>query len=120
MRLKQAQAWSTAAEADGWAFSPTYKSESPQRHVTGKHLGFTVMVNTRDDRQADVTVWGPDGLQIEAPLLYSMRAVRLATRVCLYCHASDVPTMRVGFAGRACASCAPSQRRKQEFPGWTN
>ena len=65
-------------------------------------------------------MWGPDGMQVVVPVIYDATKLIAGLRACLYCDAQDVPTQRVSFAGRCCATCFSEQKRIQEYPGWTN
>ena len=77
-----------------------------------------MQVLTRQQGRHTVHIWGPDGLQIKVPAVYSFDAVKTATRICQYCSATDVDTVRVGFAGRCCEKCLPAKRAEIETPGW--
>lgn len=119
--------------ADGWSIEPTYGSEPVESASRLKRQGFVSLILTRDkgpveDREprnkglrryeAQVSIWGPDGLAITVPYPYSFAACVANTRKCSGCKATEVPTERVGFAGRVCASCLPDARRRIETPGW--
>lgn len=118
-RLAWAREYEASAQADGWlpefrsgwytrdSFIIAVKAEETPKSPVGKY-------------RAEVTIWGPDGLQIEVPEAYSMDTIRAALRVCMYCHRSDINTQRVGFSGRVCADCLPEQRKQQEFRGWAD
>ena len=118
-RLTWAREYETSAKADGWlpersprwyardGFVMAVKAEETPKSPVGKY-------------QAEVTVWGPDGLQIEVPKAYSMEAIRAALRICMYCHRNNIDTQRVGFAGRVCSDCLPEQRKQQEVRGWAD
>lgn len=118
--------WKRAAEADGWLFAPTYGDhESVDRAFRGFREGFTIQGIARDgdDKMlpsATIHIWGPDSLAVEPPLTYDMNEIRRRVRSCGYCDATDVDTVRVGFAGRVCADCDPKVRPSIERPGWTN
>lgn len=118
-RLAWAQEYGMTAQADGWlperssgwytrdSFIMVIEAKETPKSPVGKY-------------HAEVTIWGPDGLQIEVPETYDMDAIRAALRVCMYCHRTDIDTQRVGFAGRVCADCLPAQRKLQEFRGWAD
>jgi hypothetical protein len=126
-RLRAAQAYRNAAAADGWLLRPTYGSESVERAASLDREGFKMMVLTRDNsekkgkwkHEAQISIWGPDGLAITPPEIYDFSEILAGTRRCGYCKTQDVETERVGFAGRCCAKCLPAMRAKIEKPGWT-
>jgi hypothetical protein len=121
-RYAAAIAWRDAAIADGWSARATYgNSESFDRASSLDHAdGYKVMILTRtNDKpgakwkfEAEVNVWGPDGLAIKPPAQYDMTAIRAATETCHYCGKVGRKTERVGFAGRACMVCAPVEEKK--------
>jgi hypothetical protein len=125
--VARACAWRDAAIADGWAAEPMYTSEPLERAARLSKLGFVAQIITRvpmpGDRYAThaahVHVWGPDGLAITPPNVYSWLAVVNGVRTCSACGATDIDTQRVGFAGRVCAACLPAERARVERPGWT-
>lgn len=127
-KLKAAQDYRDAAAADGWAIRPTYGSESMDRASTLTRDRFVMQALTRDNsekggkwkHEAQISIWGPDGLAIRPPETYDFAEISARTRRCLYCKAEDVETERVGFAGRCCAKCLPAMRAKIETPGWTD
>jgi hypothetical protein len=120
MTLNEIKAWREAAEQDGWEFEPTYQHESRDTHATAKREGWTIMVNARNERNASLGVWAPDGSGVVAPTIYSMDTLEAGRFRCDICEAEGVETHRVGFANRSCRPCLPAARRKWEFPGWTN
>jgi len=116
------------AIADGWTSRPTYgEHESEERHATLDREGFTMHVKARDNStrglnfkyEAEISIWGPDGLAIAPPDSYSWDKIKTGTRHCNECGADDVDTERYSFAGRACAACLPKARAIHEFLGWT-
>lgn len=124
-RLRAAEAYRDAAAADGWSIRPTYNSEDIKRASTLGREGFVMQVLTRDNsekkgkwHEAQISIWGPDGLAIHPPTTYDFAKIKALTRHCNYCKADDVDTERVGFAGRCCAKCLPEQRARIEKPGW--
>lgn len=134
-------AWRDAAIADGWDHRPTYGNESEERACRLSHPdGWSIQILTRsrgnyvpDPRwpnhpaphgkwtyEAQVNVWGPDGMHVPAGATYDFARMKALLRTCPECKATDVETERVGFANRCCAKCAPALRAKIETPGWTN
>lgn len=111
-------AFRNAALADGWT----------EKDATGEHFqkeGFVAYILVRkggpNDRYAFTAIvhlWGPDGLAIEPPEVYSWEKIRAGLTRCHYCGATGVPTERVSFAGRCCAACLPAVRAQLERPGW--
>jgi len=119
--IESVRAWRNAAVADGWHIEPTYQHESADRAARLRHPeGFIAQVVTREKGLVDLHIWGPDGLAINPYQTYDMDRIRAGIRVCMECHAHDVDTQRVGFAGRVCINCLPAARKSHEFPGWTN
>jgi len=128
-RWQAVNAYRDAAATDGWSIRPTYGSESIERAASLERDGFKMMVLSRDNSdqkarkwkyEAQVSIWGPDGLAINPPATYDFAKIEALTRHCNYCKADDIETERVGFAGRCCAKCLPSMRAKIETPGWCN
>lgn len=124
-RLQGAKQFRDDAVADGWGVEPTYQNESIESASRLQRDGYVMLVVTREKVgkwafEAEVNIWGPDGLAIRAPEFYDFDEIERRTRTCNYCGNGDVPTQRVGFAGRCCASCLPGARKKIETPGWTN
>ena len=99
-------AFRDAAIADGWWPDPKFGFD---RDWFAKD-GFSLCVGASED--AKPMIWGPDGLQIKPPAVYSFDAIKAGLRRCYYCAASDVDTVRVGFAGRACKACQPKEEAK--------
>ncbi len=132
MTLDEVRAWREAAITDGWSPDPIYTQESEDRAMRLTKDGWIAHASARPSRpdpfdkrrtmpaQADITVWGPDQLQIhpEVPVPYSWNRMNALLRRCAYCKTEDVETKRVGFAGRCCLKCLPAMRKKIEFPGW--
>lgn len=119
-------AFRDAAVADGWTIRPTYgEGESVDRASTLNRDGYVMMVLTRTHEgpkwkyEADVSIWGPDGLAILPPPIYDMAEIKRRGRICLDCGAENVETARGGFAGRSCKACAPIQEAKLG-PGYYN
>lgn len=124
-------AWRDAAITDGWSHRPTYESEAEERVCSLEKDGFKAMVLTRCPvslpssrhqskwfAEAEVNVWGSDGLAIKPPDVYDWQFIESAVSTCGYCGAHPVETERVGFAGRCCSKCLPAMRAKIEVPGW--
>lgn len=127
--------WRAAAVADGWSIAPTYPGTEPaDRAARLSRDGFTIQILTRDmlawfeaGKQSwkpkvryslSITIWGPDGLQIDPPHEYDGAAIIAGLRHCMNCGADDVETQRFSFAGRCCAACRPEMSRLTEQPGW--
>jgi hypothetical protein len=120
------------AIADGWLSEPLSRHEAEERWARLSRGGFVMHVIARTPQartehlietknyEAAVNVWGPDGLVIVPPAKYDWAAIVASTRTCPECKATDVPTFRYTFAGRACATCLPEMKRKHETPGWEN
>jgi hypothetical protein len=132
-------AWRDAAIADGWHHEPTYpKSELEDRACRLSRDGWSVQILTRSrgnyipDPQwpnrpsphgkwayeAQVSVWGPDGLAVNPGLTYDWNALKANLRHCPECGKDDVETRRVAFANRCCNDCAPKLKAELEKPGW--
>ena len=133
-QYEAAIAYRLAAMADGWKCLPTYGDHEPvERAAKLTREGFTMSIISRSSHdpdhqhpgpvwhyEANVHIWGPDGLAIAPPPAYDWNAIIASVRHCNYCNANDVDTKRVGFAGRCCDKCLPEQKKKLEFPGWNN
>ena len=120
-------AFRMAAIADGWTLAPTYEHEPAESHATMSSDGFKAHVKARIKQpgekwkyETEVSLWGPDGLHIPTPEVYSMDTLVEALRVCPKCKAKDVDTVRYSFAGRCCNVCLPEMRRRHEYPGWAS
>ena len=117
-----------AAHADGWDRQPLFGNEHMDSASKLTKAGFVMhtLTRTNDPKQnkykftSNISIWGPDGLAIPAPLFYSMEALIKATRTCPICKKDDVDTQRYSFAGRCCKDCLPEMQRIHEYPGWTN
>ena len=115
------------AIADGWIAKPTYEHEPLESHATLEKEDFLMMLKARVKKEgkwkyeAEVTIWGLDGLVIEGfTSVYDWKEIKKGLKRCNYCHKTDVETQRVGFAGRCCEECLSVQQKRFEFPGWTN
>ena len=120
-------AFRMAAIADGWTLAPIYEHEPAESHATMSRDGFKAHVKARIKQpgekwkyETEVSLWGPDGLHIPTPEVYSMDTLVEALRVCPKCKAKDVDTVRYSFAGRCCNVCLPEMRRRHEYPGWAS
>ena len=123
MNAEQIRAWRTAAEADGWRATPTYKTESIEQAATlclGPAPCQWVALVILRPKYASLAVWGPDALALEPGIVYDFPALEAKLRTCPICDVEDVPTYRHGFGGRACEVCLPAAREESEYPGWTN
>jgi len=117
-----------AAVADGWVMTPTYDFESVDRASHLHKDGFVISILSRDNSEAErnykyeaqVSIWGPDGMAIKPPQTYDWPTIQAGLRTCNKCGATDVNTERYSFAGRCCAACLPEMRRQHERPGWTS
>lgn len=124
--LRLIHEWRAAAEADGWQFGPTYSNEPETTAFKGNREGFAIhgIARPEDERHSiacvSLHIWGPDGLAIKPPPTYDMEAIRRGARACGYCEATDVDTVRVGFAGRCCLTCEPTIRPQVETRGWNS
>ena len=114
-----------AVIADGWTCKPRYEGEPIDSYSEHEKNGFTLIICTRSPvgkwkYQAEVSIWGPDGLAIEPPKVYSMDGILKNESKCCMCKTVGVPTSRVAFANRVCDKCLPEARKKLEYPGWCN
>lgn len=109
---------------DGWNSEPTYTHEGISSAATLTREGFKIMVlartltESRFRYQANVSIWGPDGLGIRPPELYNFEHIKEGLRVCNECGEADVDTFRYSFAGRACKDCLPAMKKNFEGRGW--
>lgn len=126
--LESVKQFRDAAVADGWDLKPTYKNEDIDRASSLTKDGFKMSIISRDNTEknykykfeAEISIWGPDGISIPTPELYDFELIRNGLTSCPVCGAKDVKTVRVAFANRACEVCAPALREKLETPGWNN
>ena len=115
-----------AAIQDGWDAKPTYpKTEPIETAASLSKDGFSMMILTRLQcgkwkYEATIAIWGPDGLNIDVPTVYSFKEITKGLRHCNLCGKNDVNTERFSFAGRCCAECLPEARKKHEYPGWAD
>ena len=123
-------AFRDAAVADGWSIKPTYQSEPVERASHLKKDGFMMSMLTRSEAtgkmpgkwkyEADICIWGPDGLTIGAPEKYDFATIQAGMTTCNSCGKTGVETQRYSFAGRCCAACRPAMAKKHEYAGWTD
>ena len=111
--------YKNAAILDGWNCE-----ESSDGYFILKKDGFSMHCMARTNvgkwgYQAEITIWGPDKLQIRPPNKYDWEEIREGINKCNTCGVVG-NVQRVGFAGRCCSECLPKERKKQEFHGWTN
>lgn len=124
MTWDEVTAWTDAALADGWSSTPMYEREPEEQARILRSDGWYAMVFRRPQKgymkypECNVTVWGPDGLQIKVPTVYTRAALEAAIRTCQYCGAADVDTIRLSFAGRSCKPCRVKLAPTIEAPGW--
>lgn len=129
-------AYREALKADGWTITNIYKSEPLECSCKGEKDSFVFHILTRDYEimkeihpwiknskprrryECAINFWGPDGLAITAPNVYSYEDLKSAMRVCSSCKEKNVDTFRYSFAGRCCADCLPAMRAQHEQPGW--
>jgi len=125
--IEAVRKWVADAVADGWTIRPTYESEPVESAAKMHKDGFTAMALMRVHEagkkwkyEAQLSVWGPDGLAIRPSPYYDFTALKAGLRNCPVCRATDVETERYAFAGRCCAVCLPKMREMHEEPGWNN
>jgi len=122
------RAYRGAAIADGWRAEPTYpQHEDLDRATSLAKDGFVMRVLARVKKPGEkwkyetrVSIWGPDGLAIPAIAPYDWARIQSGVTSCEHCGATNVPTERFYFAGRACTSCLPGLRAKYERGNWTD
>ena len=137
---EQVVLWRTAAIQDHWIITPTYQQEIWQRACSLEREGYKAMILTRDDSpkskfprppehfispgkwlyEAQINIWGPDGLHIPAPDPYDWQTIKEGVCLCTNpaCLKRVDQTYRVGFAGRYCLECIPAMKKIYEKPGW--
>lgn len=122
----------TEAIKDGWTYEPTYGNhESWESHCSLSKNDFKMSISTRTTEtsfilkkggkwkyEADIHIWGPDGLAIEPPKEYNMGEIIKGLKKCSWCETEDVETQRVAFANRVCKKCLPAAQKQLEYPGW--
>ena len=121
MNRQEVAAWVQAAQEDGWSVRPTYRNESVKQAAKLQKDGWEAAIISRPQSRmliehADITVWGPDGLQVLVNTPYSWDALVAGLRTCGSCGATDVETTQYYFAGRVCLGC---RKVLKEEPGWT-
>ena len=105
---------------DGFSIEPTYGGgESVETAAKLSKEGFLIHILNRSN-EANITIWGPDDLQIKPPNTYNFNELKARLSRCQECGAKNVSTQRVSFAGRVCVKCLPNAQKKYEYEGWTN
>lgn len=122
-----AMAFLAAAKADGWTGGDSDHEREQGYYKLSLPPGWVMHVTARDhtkdpthayEYEAQVSIWGPDGLVILAPVAYDMKVMQENLRRCNLCQQPDRETQRYSFAGRCCADCLQDARKKHEYPGW--
>ena len=125
--IERVRKWRNDAIADGWSHKPTYgDGEEEDRACSLEKDGWKALILTRinDTKrhkfsfEAEVSVWGPDGLSINPSPVYNFDLMKQDIRTCHSCNKINIETFRFSFAGRCCKECLPEMRRKHEYPGW--
>lgn len=128
--LQRVQKFRDDAVKDGWSIKPTYfPHESVESASTLSKDGFVMSILTRTEDlikypnvknlyEAEISIWGPDGLAIEVPDHYDMELIKKNMHKCSQCGKFVDETVRYSFAGRCCKDCLPVLREKYEKPGW--
>ncbi len=124
--IEKIETWRDAAIADGWEHKPTYNSEAESRACSLSKDGFKASMLTRRNEpgskkwlfEANVHVWGPDGMCVQVDFPYSFESIIAGVNKCGNCNREGVKTHLAGFAGRFCAECLPLAKKKLEYPGW--
>ena len=127
-----AAAWRAALVADGFTLEPTYGNSEPiERACTGRTAdGWVVMMIARPAGEPSyqrgparrrpewsINAWAPDTLAVNVPDAVDVAALRANVDKCGYCRKRG-PTVRLGFAGRACPECRAAKAPTVERPGW--
>lgn len=126
----------TEMVADGWSISPISPHESQNQYARLKRDGFVCHISAREHEKkayrgygaslnqshyvVALNMWGPDGLVVISPYPYSFEQLILNLNRCNKCKRPDIEPQRVGFAGRVCPTCLPSERAIIETPGWSD
>ena len=119
MEKSEAIQWRLDVMADGWDSKPMYQHEPEECAAKLTNSGWIAHVIAREG-YVDVAVWGPDGLAVDPPYIYSMDRLVEGLESCNICGAKHVHTQRYSFAGRCCADCIEDARAEHEKPGWYN
>jgi ribosomal protein L37AE/L43A len=109
----RAQLWLSNAVTDGWV------GEKTRHRFKLYREGFQLLAipyGKAQDRM-EIAVWGPDGLAVTIPDVYSWQALQDSLHVCSNCGAVS-KTTRIGFAGRVCKPCRDKLKGIIEPPGW--
>lgn len=127
--IKDVRAWVEAARKDGWAISATYSSESVERAAKLEREGWNALAIMRPQGLdgtwpvkdcASLSVWGPDGLQINVPSSYSWKACQEALSLCNVCGQKSKDVERASFAGRYCNACHKKEAPNLYYRGWAD
>jgi len=114
-QLEAVRKFRDAAIADGWQAKPTYPDhEDIGRASSLSRDGWTMSIMSRENigkwkGKAEITIWAPDGLQIEPPATYDWATIQDRLNVCLACKKRVQTTYRL-----------PALKKEHEYPGWTN
>lgn len=124
-RRNDALQFRDAAVADHWKIEPLYDHESVDSAAKLTREGFVCHVMNREHSppckykyEVAISLWGPDGMVVIPPYVYSWEAIQKGLRHCHVCQADDRDTVRAGFATRVCGDCVVETRKRLEFPGW--
>jgi len=115
-------AYQEALLADGWSSAAIYASQfDPTKSARFTRDGWKIAVYRAADSlgRDSISAWGPDGLAIDVPAVYSWEALQTALLVCGGCDAVG-KTVRLGFAGRVCPACREKYVARVEYPGWNS
>lgn len=123
-------AWRAALVEDGFTLEPTYGSGEPiDTACTARSPdGWVVMIiarpagghtpfGPRRRSEWSIAAWAPDSLAVDVPAVVDVAALRANAGRCGYCKRT-APTVRLGFAGRACPECRQKHAARVEHPGW--
>jgi hypothetical protein len=107
------------ARADGWVDHTEHKTGGDMTWLMKDGWSLCAIM-ARGEASGAITIWAPDQLQIIPPREYNWMEIGRQTRYCEYCKSADVDTVRIGFAGRCCATCRPKLAKILEKFGWCN
>ncbi len=125
-RLKAARQYRLDALADGWIEEKPEHSKDPLNQYshlsrdTGWKMHVMARINPEGSTskyQCSVDVWGPDGLVVRTPNVYSREELKRGVKHCNVCGADNVKTQRYSFAGRGCKSCCEKPEQRNIFMG---
>jgi hypothetical protein len=124
MNPETVEAWRVALIEEGWSVAATYPNGEPEPHAwTARRHGWTFMAlnrpvtERRRNPECSVSAWAADDLAVTVPDAVDVRQLLRGADRCLECGKVG-PTLRLGFAGRACAKCRTKLAPKVEYPGW--